>query len=45
MSALIERTGTGDRVPRRSLLADGALPAGLAVFVMPGTYFAPQNQW
>jgi signal transduction histidine kinase len=44
MSALIERTGTGDRVPRRNLLADGALAAGLGAFVMLGTYFASQNQ-
>jgi signal transduction histidine kinase len=44
MSALIERTGTGDRDPRRTQLADGALAAGLAAFVMLGTYFASQNQ-
>jgi signal transduction histidine kinase len=44
MSALIERSGTGDRVARRSLFADGALAAGLATFVTLGTYFASQNQ-
>jgi signal transduction histidine kinase len=44
MSALIERTGTRDRVPRRNLLADGALAAGLAAFVTLGTFFASQNQ-
>jgi signal transduction histidine kinase len=44
MSALIEGSGTGDRDPRRTLLADGALAGGLAVFVLIGTYFASQNQ-
>jgi signal transduction histidine kinase len=44
MSALIERTGTGNEAPRRTLLADGALAAGLAAFVLIGTYFASQNQ-
>jgi signal transduction histidine kinase len=44
MSALIERTGTRDPDPRRELLTDGALAAGLAAFVTLGTYFASQNQ-
>jgi signal transduction histidine kinase len=44
MSALIERTGTENRDPRRNLLADGAIAVGLAAFVMLGTYFASQNQ-
>jgi signal transduction histidine kinase len=37
------RTGTGTE-PRRTLLVDGALAAGLAAFVLLGTYFASQGQ-
>jgi signal transduction histidine kinase len=42
MSALIEMTGT-EETPRRSLLADGALAVGLAVFSIVGTYFASEQ--
>ena len=37
------RTGTGTE-PRRTLVFDGALAAGLAAFVMLGTYFASHGQ-
>jgi signal transduction histidine kinase len=42
MAELSMRTGLG--ASRRSMIVDGALAAGLAVFVTLGTYFASQAQ-
>ena len=43
MAAVSAEIGSGT-VPQRSLIADGALAAGLAAFVTAGTYFASHDQ-